>query len=518
MYNPGFLVVEIAPANNETNVPLNTDVRVKFSFDMIATTISTSTMLFNKVNGPSIPVAVSYDRATRTAIVKPTANLEQGTQYRLTIVGGNQGVTTITGEAMPSNKTYEFLTAHDVSVSLPGSLTASITDGYVTLSWLAPASYNADKELKYKVAISTSSLDPVADPGAVIWPLPSDSLADITGLTVNTSRALPVGRYYAYVAAVNGTTTSSYAQSQFLIEPQESVDIPAAPDGTPIGTMFEVHVTYPEADTANITPDGIKILFTTDVDMGTISKSTFYVIKAAKPKSLTILDLMTKFAPDKAIPATLDVPAATNLISLSFDPETIEQNSEYTVILRETVKSTDGQSLGEAYIWSFTSTYSPLFGDAERIRDDIKVFIRNVPDKVLYRYMYDVSLNALDVVSTVDDLYNEETYIANPPRYLGEYVRFQVGYDLVVNAITQEISGIGSSRTLGDLTIQPNQNISQVNQMLQNLKDRIKRWEDELHGYHNRGYAKPGAAVRGESVETYPDYLTRTELSDPAEG
>lgn len=516
MYNSGFLVIEIAPANNETNVPINKSITVKFAFDMIEDTVTTSTLLLSKVNGSAVPVSVTYDRKSRTAFVKPSADLEKGTQYRLTIIGGDNGISSITGTILTENKLYEFSTTDDVAVSTPNSVSVIVANGFPTISWVQPDQYDADKAVEYKVYVSSSSINPDDMPASVVWPASVDALGKIEGTTITVPKQLADGTYYAYVYAINGTAKSPWANSQFLIE--TATPVPPSNGGSGSGVMFEVHATYPQSDAVHITPDSIKILFTDDVDMTTVTTSTVYIIKAPKPKSLTIIDFMTKFAPNQAMPYTIDSPTMNNMVSLTVDPTIIENNTEYTVVVRETVKSVSGEPLGEAHVWSFVSTYAPLFGDAERIRDDIKVFLRNVPDKILYRYMYDTSLGALDIASRTISPFDEEDFLAAPPRYMGEYVRYQTGYDLVVNAITQELNGVGATRTLGDLTIQPNQNIGQITPLLESFKARLKRWEDELHGHHNRGYAKPTTAVKGETGAAYPTHLTRTELTDPSEG
>jgi hypothetical protein len=48
--------------------------------------------------------------------------------------------------------------------------------------------------------------------------------------------------------------------------------------------------------------------------------------------------------------------------------------------------------------------------------------------------------------------------------------------------------------------------------LLSTLKSEIKPWLDRVHGLNNRGYAKPGGAVKGENAQPYPDFLTRSEL------
>jgi hypothetical protein len=512
LYNSGFFLVEISPANKEEGVVLNGTISIRFSTDIKADSLSPSTLILRKVNGSAIQTNISYERGLKTVFIKPQTILEPGTQYQLEIVGGEHGILTITDVKLADTKLYEFTTAYASSLSSPLNLMVNNLNSYLSLSWQKPTYFNPATPIHYKIAISTSALDPDLDPGAVVWPLQGDQLNTIEGLLVNVNRPLEPNNYYAYVVAETKDHKSAWISYQFLVDS-------ASPSGSSSNDafLFEVSATYPEPDSVNIVPEDIKILFTDELNLESVSSSSVYVVKAPKPKSINMIDLLTKFSPAKALSAVIDTPMP-NLISIVIDTTALEPNTEYTVVLRETIKSTSGSMLGEAYFFSFVSSYSPLFGDAERIRDDVKIFLQNVPDRVLYKYMHEASLTVLDVVSTVISPYIEEDFLANTPRYAGEYVRFQVGYDLVVNAMVAEMNGIGSLKTLGDLTVQPNQNISQVNEILKNLKSRIKPWEDKLHGHNNRGYAKPTVAIRGESAEAYPDFLTRSELTDPDEG
>lgn len=508
VYNNSFLVVEVRPANNEKSVPINTTVTVRFIEAMKQGTVEAGITL-NKVNGVAIPATVVYEPTTKTATLTPNALLEKSTQYRIIVEGTASGVQTVTNGYLPGNKIYEFTTTEDMIVSPPKSLEVHNNGGRIT--WVQPDQFDPLLPLTYEVYISTSSLDPVADPGGIVWPQVDDAVGPVDGLAVNTTAALADGNYYAYVRAKNSSSTSAWTQVQFLITTSTSGGGGGGGPTSP-SALFEVRATYPKADAINITPASIKILFTANLDYTTVTPDSVYIIKAAKPDSLSIIDLMMDFSPTNSINFTIDAMTTPNLISLTIPADTFENSSEYTVIVRETIKDTDGNALGETYFWSFFTVLTPFYGDPQRVREDLGMFLRNIPDTVLYKYMHDVSIIAYDIVSTQDG-FNAATFEENVPHYVHEYVRFQTGYDLLVNAFLEKSSGLGSMRILGDLTIDTSrsQNSSAI---LSNFKDRIKYWLDLLHGHHNRGYAKPTVAVKGESVEPYPDFFSRTTLKD----
>jgi hypothetical protein len=514
LYNNTFLIVETSPAHNEQAVPVNNGVMVRFSTDMNANTVNNGTFLLRKVNGEAIEAVVTYDRTSRKAYLKPVAPLEQGRQYQFTVLGGENGVKTATAKALPESKQYEFTTTADVLITAPKNLKVVNSGGHLTLSWMQPDHFDTTKNLTYKVAVSTSNLDPLADPGAVVWPLATDSIQDPALTSIGVSRHLEPATYYAYARAYIGSELGDWAQFQFIIEPVVDSGSGSGGSGGGSSFIFEVAETYPRADAVHIMPNTIKVLFSSELDLSTVTSQSVYVLKKNKPTSLSIIDLMTDYAPG-GVPFTIDAPLQGNLLSLTIDPVNLESNAEYTVIVRESIKNRDGDSLGEAYFWSFNTTFVPLYGNPDLIKGDIKAFLTNIPDKALYTYMNSVSQTALGIVANAQgDTFNEEDFNAAVPRYVHEYVRAQASYDLLVNAILEKSSTAGTMRILGELTIDSSRSNFNAGQILAGFKERIKPWLDELHGHHNRGYAKPAVTVRGENVETYPDYFTRSELKD----
>jgi hypothetical protein len=82
-------VTTTAPAANATKVSRSANVSATFSDEMDASTISTTTFKLVK-QGTSTPVAatVSYDVATKTATLDPSAGLKRGAVYEATITTG----------------------------------------------------------------------------------------------------------------------------------------------------------------------------------------------------------------------------------------------------------------------------------------------------------------------------------------------------------------------------------------------------------------------------------------------
>jgi hypothetical protein len=203
----------------------------------------------------------------------------------------------------------------------------------------------------------------------------------------------------------------------------------------------------------------------------------------------------------------------SNVVTLT---ATLDSDAEYTVIVRETVKNDTGTSLGVPYHWSFVTEYSRLYGDASLVRQDIGSFSNNISDKLLYKYLNESSEYTYQIVSgtSIFDINLYEDGAA--PYYVHQYVRLKTAYDLLLNVQLRSGGGAMTSNIqLGDLRVEKEASSGgSMSGVLADLKERMKPLMDMIQGHHNRGYAKPVVAVRGENIETYPDFLTRTEFRD----
>jgi hypothetical protein len=132
--------------------------------------------------------------------------------------------------------------------------------------------------------------------------------------------------------------------------------------------------------------------------------------------------------------------------------------------------------------------------------------------------MSDNSEQAYQLVSNTDNFLASDYADGKAPYYIHQYVRYRTSYDLLLNSQLHSKTGTDFTKEvkLGDLTIQKEQagGSASISGILSGLQEKIKIYLDELHGHHNRGYAKPAVAVRGENIEAYPDFLTRAEFSD----
>jgi glucose/arabinose dehydrogenase len=100
-----------APAPGATDVALDVSPTATFSEAMDPATLTPTT--FTLVNQAQTPVVanVSYDSATRTAILDPSANLEASTTYTATVKGGSAGAKDVAGNALASDVSWSFTTA-----------------------------------------------------------------------------------------------------------------------------------------------------------------------------------------------------------------------------------------------------------------------------------------------------------------------------------------------------------------------------------------------------------------------
>ena len=109
--------VSTIPADNATNVPINSGIRVTFSEDMDPTTIITANFSVN--GGALVPGTVTYDKPNKTAVISPTDNMSTGTLHTATVT---TKVTDLSGNGLAVNKVWTFTTAAAGSGPAPVAL------------------------------------------------------------------------------------------------------------------------------------------------------------------------------------------------------------------------------------------------------------------------------------------------------------------------------------------------------------------------------------------------------------
>ncbi|WP_298435884.1 DUF4082 domain-containing protein [Geobacter sp.] len=101
----------VVPANGATGVSTGTTVTVTFSEPMDPASINTNTIELRDPLNVLVPSAISYNTATQTATLVPTAPLANSKTYTAIIVGRSGGVKDLAGNPLANDYSWSFTTA-----------------------------------------------------------------------------------------------------------------------------------------------------------------------------------------------------------------------------------------------------------------------------------------------------------------------------------------------------------------------------------------------------------------------
>src|SRR6185369_10991251 len=102
-------VIGRTPASGATGVPAGTNVSATFDEAMNPATLTTSSVRLRAQGaGSDVPATVSYNAATAIATLDPSADLDGGTVYTVTLAST---ITDTSGNALGSPLTWTFQTA-----------------------------------------------------------------------------------------------------------------------------------------------------------------------------------------------------------------------------------------------------------------------------------------------------------------------------------------------------------------------------------------------------------------------
>jgi len=174
-------VVSVNPLDTSSAICINKTVNATFSEAMDPLTLTTVTMKLAPSSdlNATVTAVVSYDAVNNIASIDPSANLAASTAYTATVVGGANGAKDLAGNALVSDKVWQFTTGTS-ECQLPVPLGSSSN-----FAILASAAITN---------IPTSAI--TGDVG-----LTPDTGANITGFSSPGSCPEIVGRLYAVDAA-----------------------------------------------------------------------------------------------------------------------------------------------------------------------------------------------------------------------------------------------------------------------------------------------------------------------------
>jgi len=101
-------VARVTPPAGNKNVSEKANVTATFSEPMDKATLTGSTFSLRKKGGARVDARVSYDPASKRAILDPAGGLKPGATYVATVEGGAGGAADLAGNGLPAQETWVF--------------------------------------------------------------------------------------------------------------------------------------------------------------------------------------------------------------------------------------------------------------------------------------------------------------------------------------------------------------------------------------------------------------------------
>ncbi len=196
-----YPVQDALPADLSTTAAVSAKPSVKFARDVVANSVSASTVrLVNGTSGSTVGATVAYDATSRNAVITPTVPLLDNTSYRIVVSGVQEA-----GGAALTPFTSVFATA-DTAPQPVGTFDASGAYLAANLSWKVPATTDFDQVI---VRRNAGSKAPTITTGTLVY-AGAGSAVKNTGLAQGTT--------YTYAAWVKDRSgkASPIATTQLL--------------------------------------------------------------------------------------------------------------------------------------------------------------------------------------------------------------------------------------------------------------------------------------------------------------
>ena len=147
------------PSTGATNVAANVVASVTFSEPINAATIINSNNAVLLKNATTrVTATVTYNAATNTVTIAPSAPLEDATSYTIFLVGGVTGIKDLAGNAMVSNVVSEFTTANTMPPPPQDTTPPTVTSVTPTNSATGVAT-GATMSVVFSEAMTASSIN-----------------------------------------------------------------------------------------------------------------------------------------------------------------------------------------------------------------------------------------------------------------------------------------------------------------------------------------------------------------------
>jgi len=315
-------VASITPADNATDIPLNTTVTVVFNTDMDNTTITATNFYIKKGgSGTAIAATVTYDASTRTATLTPSANLLSNTSYTIYL---SRYIKTSAGTRINSGSTYSgySFTTHLADTIPPVVTITSPANGAIGIARTSRITATFSEDIDQST-LTTSSFSVNNGVTGTITYNSTTYMATFTPSSLLN---------YSTTYTVTITTAIKDLDGNNMAANKVWTFTTLAPDTTP-PTVLSVS---PAAGATSIDPaTAVNVVFSEAMD----------------PSSITT----TSFTLNNGVTGTVGYNAATN--TATFTPSAaLAGNTTYTATISTAVTDVAGNTMTSSKVWSFTTS------------------------------------------------------------------------------------------------------------------------------------------------------------------
>ena len=318
-------VSSTTPDPNATGVTRLTTPTATFSRAMDATTITGSSLTVSTQGGAVVPGSVTYNSGTNTATFTPSAPLSFSTTYVATVAAG---VKAADGTALGTAYTWRFTVADPIPLTVSSIFPAAASTG------ISP---NVVLQAAFSRSLDPSTVTPAnvtLTQGSTTVPA-TVSYDDVNRLVLITP-SVPLDLATTYTATIGAGVT--------------------APDGVPLSSSTSWSFT-----TASAAPPAPTVSATTPVDGATgvalTSAASATFTRDMYPARLSA-STFTLRGPSGTISASAAYNSATRTVTLT--PAThLDPSTTYTATIAGSVSASDGEPLGSAATWTFSTVPAP---------------------------------------------------------------------------------------------------------------------------------------------------------------
>lgn len=322
-------VTSVTPADQSTSAATNSQVKIVFSKDIDASTVTASSITLRlSSSGAFVSGTVSYDAASRTATFTPASALSFSTAYTVTVANT---VRSATGVALTQNFQSTFSTAAPPDVTPPTIVSVAPSNGAADVSVSTSVSIKFSEALD-PASVSSSSIVVTRAGGNVSGAINYDA-ASSTVTFVPTS-ALQNDVLYTLTVS---TAVRDVAGNSLAFAFSSTFRTSAAPPAVDVIAPTVLSST-PANGSVNVAANTqLRVSFSEPINPSTINGSTIFLSGPSGIVSGTV-------SYDNSTLSATFVPAAT-----------LQNNANYTLVATTGVQDLAGNALAAQFTAAFTT-------------------------------------------------------------------------------------------------------------------------------------------------------------------